>query len=78
MRAHRRRPPAIAREAIAILAANGRAGDIDWEGAHLKIRWVADGRKHMLVVSRSPSSRSAGVKSRATLLRMLREEGPSP
>jgi hypothetical protein len=56
----RRRPPVV-REAIATLGERGHAADVDLDGTHFKIR-VADGRKHLLVVSRTPSGRRASAK----------------
>jgi hypothetical protein len=73
-----RRPPVSVREAIAVLTERGHVADVDLDGAHFKVRWTANGRRHLLVISRSPSIRRAAVESRATLRRLLREEGRSP
>lgn len=62
-------------QAVAVLASHGHAADVDLDGrTHLKIRWVANGRKHLLVVSRSPSDRRAQANSRALLRRLLKAE----
>jgi hypothetical protein len=41
-------------------------------GPHLKVRWIANGRPHLLVISKSPSNRHAVHKSRSVLRRLLR------
>jgi hypothetical protein len=64
----------MVREAIVALAQHNHVADVDVAGAHFKISWVVDGRKHMLVISRSPSNRHAALKSRALLKRILRAE----
>ena len=71
----RRRLSAPAREAVAVLAAHGHAADVDLDGKHLKICWVVDGRRHLLVISKSPSDRRAQIGSRVLLRRLLRQEG---
>jgi hypothetical protein len=72
-----RRHPPVVREAIATLGERGHAADVDLDGTHFKIRWVADGRKHLLVVSRTPSDRRASANSRTILRRLLEEGRPS-
>jgi hypothetical protein len=69
----RRRPPFSVREAVAALAVHGHAADVDLDGAHLKVRWIVNGRRHLLVIARSPSDCRAQANSRATLRRLLRE-----
>ena len=71
-----RRHPNLVREAISVLGDYGYAADLDLDAAHLKVRWLGRcGRQHLLVLSRSPSDRRAGANARATLRRLLREEG---
>jgi hypothetical protein len=70
------------REAVCVLGEHGYAADIDVGGKHYKIRWLGrDGRHHLLVLSRSPSSQHTPIHSRAVLARMLRagekERNPS-
>jgi hypothetical protein len=73
-----RRHPPMLREAIAVLSEHGHVADVDLGGGagHFKIHWVANGRRHLLVISRSPSDRRAQANSRATLRRLI-EEGRS-
>jgi hypothetical protein len=63
------------REAVAALGARGHAVDVTIGGRHLKISWVVQGRKRLLVVGQTPSDRRADKNARATLRRLLREEG---
>jgi|HubBroStandDraft_2_1064218.scaffolds.fasta_scaffold231639_3 hypothetical protein len=72
----RRRPPVPVREAVAALTSAGHAADVDLAGGHYKISWTAAGRRHLLVLSRSPSDRRAQANSRS-LLRRLLEKGHS-
>jgi hypothetical protein len=70
-----RRHSDLVREAVVALAAAGHAADVDLGGAgHWKVRWTQNGRRRLLVISRSPGSCFAAVQSRATLRRLLREE----
>jgi hypothetical protein len=62
-----RRSSDLVREALAVLGERGHAADLDLAGKHFKIRWVANGRKHLLVIARSPSDCRACANSRATL-----------
>jgi hypothetical protein len=72
------RPPVLIREAVAALSAHGHSSvDVDLAGGHYKVTWTAAGRRHLLVLARSPSDRRAQANSRATLRRLLREEGRS-
>lgn len=70
----RRRPPESVREAVVILSEHGHSADVDLSGRHYKVVWTANGRKYVLVVSRTPSDCRARDKSRAMLRRLLREE----
>ena len=67
-----RRSPLV-REAVAVLADAGHAADVDIGGAHFKISWTANGRRHLLVVSKPPSDHRAHANCRATLQRLLRQ-----
>jgi hypothetical protein len=69
----RRRSPLVD-DAVAVLSASGHAADVDLDGAHIKVRWVANGRKHLLVIARTPSDRRACANSRSALRRLLRQE----
>jgi hypothetical protein len=76
-----RHGPDIVREAVAALADAGHAADVDTHGAHFKIRRTANGRHHLLVVSRLPSDHSrelprhvATASGRALAMR----PGPKP
>jgi hypothetical protein len=64
-----RRSPLV-RGAVAALPDAGHAADVDIGGAHFKISWTANGRHHLLVVSRSPSDHRARANCRATLQRL--------
>lgn len=70
----RRRPPVLLREAVATLASAGHSVDADLTGGHYKVSWTVAGRRHLLVLSRSPGDRRASANSR-TILRHLLEEG---
>ena len=70
----RRRPPVLIREAVATLASAGHSVDVDLTGGHYKVSWTAAGRRHLLVLSRSPSDRRASANGLATLRRLLRAE----
>jgi hypothetical protein len=70
-----RRSSDLVREALAVLGERGHTADLDLDGKHLKIRWVANGRRHLLVISRSPSDCRSHANSRATLQRLLRQRG---
>jgi hypothetical protein len=74
----KRRPPQIVREAIVALAARGHVADVDLGNGHYKVRWFADGRSRMVVISRSPSDHRTRANARATLKRLLRDEAVSP
>jgi hypothetical protein len=69
-----RRSSDLVREALAVLGERGHAADLDLAGKHFKIRWVANGRKHLLVIAQSPSDCRACANSRATLRRILCKE----
>lgn len=69
----RRHPPTV-REAVAVLAEYGHVADIDLDGKHLKVEWTANGRRHLLVISKSPSDHRSIANSRSTLRRLLRQE----
>lgn len=70
----RRHPSPLVREAVAALAEHGHVADVTLDGRHFKVFWVVDGRKHLLVISRSPSDHRASANSRAALRRLLHEE----
>ena len=60
-------------DALALLRAHGHTPRISENGGkHIKIRWLDAGRRHTLVISRSPSDSRARWGSRATLKRLLR------
>lgn len=70
-----RRHPPILHEAIAVLSEHGHVADIDLAGSgHFKVHWIANGRRHLLVVSKSPGDRHAEANSRATPRRLLEEK----
>jgi hypothetical protein len=71
----RRRPPML-REAVAALASAGHSVDVDLTSGHYKVSWTAAGRRHLLVLSRSPSDRRAKANSRSLLRRLLEEGRP--
>lgn len=61
-------------DALAMLHAHGLTPRIaESSGKHIKIRWLDAGRRHTLVISRSPSDTRARQESRATLKRLLRK-----
>ena len=70
-----RRQPDLVREAVIALAERGHVADVDLSGAgHFKVRWIANGRRHLLVVSRTPSDRRSAANARALLRRLLHAE----
>jgi hypothetical protein len=72
-----RRQPELVHEAIVVLAEHGYAADVDLDGKRFKVSWLQNGRRRLLVISKTPSSRHAATSSRATLQRLLREEASS-
>jgi hypothetical protein len=61
-------------DALALLHAHGHTPRVSENGGkHIKIRWLAAGRRFTLVISRSPGDRHARQQSRATLRRLLRQ-----
>jgi hypothetical protein len=69
-----KRPPALVRECVVALSRNGRAADLDLRGTHYRLSWVANGKQHLLIISRSPGDRRAPANTRALLKRLQREE----
>jgi hypothetical protein len=67
----RRRPPVLVREAVATLTSTGHSADVDLAGGHYKVSWVVAGRRHLLVLARSPSDHRAQANSRSLLRRLL-------
>jgi hypothetical protein len=57
-----------------VLAEHGHVADIDLTGAHLKIRWTANDRVHLLVLPKTSSDCRADANARALVKRLLREE----
>jgi hypothetical protein len=56
-----KRPPILARNAVAIPGEHNRVADVDVGGGHLKIRWCDDnGRRCLLVAARTPSDYRSG------------------
>jgi hypothetical protein len=68
------RHPPLVREAVVAPP----AADIDLNGRHYKVKWLQDGRSHLLAISRSASHHNAAAHSRATLQRLLRETDVRP
>jgi hypothetical protein len=62
-------------EALAILAKRGLVPQIGKRGKHVKIFWIDQGRRFLLVVSKTPSDWRTSLNSRATLRRILRANG---
>jgi hypothetical protein len=63
---------ALLHDAVATLRRHGLAPEIEQAG-HIKVRFTNRlGSNCLLVISRSPSNRSAIKESRATLRRLLR------
>jgi hypothetical protein len=65
------RPPILVREAIVALAAQGHVADVDFDGRHFKVSWRQNGRRRLLIISKTPSDFRAAANSRATLRRLL-------
>jgi hypothetical protein len=63
-------------DALALLHAHGHTPRISENGGkHIKIRWLDAGRRYTLIIPRSPSDVRARRNSRATLKRLLRNNG---
>jgi hypothetical protein len=61
-------------DTLAILADAGIKPEVQ-QGRHLKVRWHdAAGKRRLVVISRSPSSRFALLRNRAVLRRVLNTE----
>jgi hypothetical protein len=70
------RPNPLVLEALDTLKARGFVPMITDNGQkHIKIAWIDHGRKFLLIVSRTPSSRYAERRSRAVLKRLLNGGG---
>jgi hypothetical protein len=59
-------------DALALLHEHGFTPRIQENGKHIKVRWLAAGRRFTLIISRTPSDNYARQNSRATLRRILR------
>lgn len=57
-------------KAVEMILAAGHKPTIK-QGKHVKITWIQDGRKRLLVCAASPSDRRAIYKMRSDLRRML-------
>jgi hypothetical protein len=67
-----KRPNELVREAVAIVVARGFTPTVSNGGKHYKLSWLDHGRRrHVLVISQSPSNQKARVQSRAILRRLL-------
>jgi hypothetical protein len=65
----------LVREAVKAVTAHGFVPIVRNGGKHVKLSWTSGGRRHVLVISRSPSSQRARMKSRAVLRRLLNGNG---
>lgn len=64
----------ILEDALTELAQHGLSGEVE-QGPHLKVKFVNQfGRRCLLVVSRTPSSRFALKQSRSELRRLLQRQ----
>jgi hypothetical protein len=68
-----RRHSALVHEAIVALAEHDYAAAVDLGGKHFKVNWLQNGRRRLLAISKSPSSRHAATSSRAALRRLLQK-----
>jgi hypothetical protein len=67
-----KRPPTLVRNAVAVLTKRGHVADVDLDGRHYKVSWVAEGRKRLLVIAKTPSDHRVGKNCAAQLRRLLR------
>jgi hypothetical protein len=66
--------PLLVRDALALLDQHGLSGEVK-SGTHHKITFTnGHGRRCLLVIARSPSSRRAFKQNRAELRRLLRRQ----
>jgi hypothetical protein len=61
----------LLREALEMITARGYAPVVRNGGKHLKVSWSANGRRHTVTISSTPSARCARIQSRAILRRLL-------
>jgi hypothetical protein len=66
----------LVHDAVFLLRDRGLVPTVSNGGKHFKVSWVANGRRHTLVISRSPSDRRARLASRAILRRLLNGGAP--
>jgi hypothetical protein len=64
------RAPNLTREIIQDLAGRGYAADVEFNGPRVKVRWIQDGRQHLITFPRKPRGYNA-VVALATLRRSL-------
>ena len=72
-----KRSEELIEDALALLPGHGLAPSIRKNGKHIKIKWLDAGRRHALIVSRTPGDNRARQSSRATLRRILRNANQS-
>jgi len=65
----------LVRDAVSLLRDRGFVPTVSNGGKHVKLSWTSGGRRHVLVISRSPSNQRARMKSRAVLRRLLNGNG---
>jgi hypothetical protein len=49
----------LVREAVAAISAHGSAVDVSLAGTHYKFSWASNGRRRLVVISRSPGQGNA-------------------
>jgi hypothetical protein len=65
----------LVHDAISLLRDRGFVPTVSNGGRHLRIRWFDSGRRYTLYIPSTPSDYRARLNSRATLRRMLRNNG---
>jgi hypothetical protein len=66
--------PLLVKDALTTLAQHGLSSEVE-QGPHLKVRFINPlGRKCLLVISRSASSRLAIKQNRGELRRLMRRQ----
>jgi hypothetical protein len=65
----------LVHDAVVLLKSRGFVPIVSNGGRHLRIHWFDNGRRYTLYIPSTPSDYRARLNSRATLRRMLRNNG---
>jgi hypothetical protein len=65
----------LVHDAVSLLRDRGFVPTVSNGGKHVRVRWFDRGRRYTLYIPASPSDRRTRLNSRATLRRMMRNNG---